>query len=90
MADDQRPAEDRDEPDAAEPSGLAWAITKRLNRFTRKFLGPAQVGDMAPDTQVPDTLPSTPCSICGEPLSDHELVRTADQKMRLYCPDRSS
>lgn len=69
-----------------EPSGLAWAITTRLNRFTRKFLGPAQVGERAPDTQVPDTLPSTPCSICGRPLSDHELVRTTEAKMRLYCP----
>ncbi len=70
-----------------QPSGLAWAITTRLNRFTRKFLGPAQVGDRAPDTQVPDSLPSTPCAVCGRPLTEHELVRTTDAKMRLYCPD---
>ena len=73
--------------DDAAPSGLAWAITTRLNRFTRKFLGPAQVGDRAPDTQVPDSLPSTPCAVCGRPLTEHELVRTTDAKMRLYCPD---
>ena len=72
--------------EAPEPSGLAWAITTRLNRFTRKFLGPAQVGERAPDTQVPSTLPGTPCSVCGKPLSEHELVRTTDAKMRLYCP----
>ncbi len=72
---------------AAAPSGAAWAITTRLNRFTRKFLGPAQVGDRAPDTRVPDSLPSTPCSVCGRPLTEHELVRTTDAKMRLYCPD---
>ncbi len=72
---------------STEPSGLAWAITSRLNRFTRKFLGPAQVGERAPDTQVPSTLPDTPCASCGKPLSQHELVRTTDAKMRLYCPD---
>jgi hypothetical protein len=75
-----------DEGAQPEPSGLAWAITTRLNRFTRKFLGPAQVGERAPDTQVPDRLPSTPCAVCGLPLSEHELVRTTDAKMRLYCP----
>lgn len=73
--------------ESEEPSGLAWAITTRLNRFTRKFLGPAQVGERAPDTQVPSTLPDTPCASCGRPLSQHELVRTTDAKMRLYCPD---
>lgn len=78
------PVQTPDEP--PEPSGLAWAITTRLNRFTRKFLGPAQVGERAPDTQVPSTLPGTPCSVCGKPLSEHELVRTTDAKMRLYCP----
>ena len=72
--------------EAPSPSGLAWAITTRLNRFTRKFLGPAQVGDRAPDTQVPESLPSTPCAVCGRPLTEHELVRTTDAKMRLYCP----
>ena len=79
-------AADASADDDTAPSGLAWAITTRLNRFTRKFLGPAQVGDRAPDTQVPDSLPSTPCAVCGRPLTEHELVRTTDAKMRLYCP----
>ena len=78
------PHEDREQQGA--PTGLAWAITTRLNRFTRKFLGPAQVGERAPDTEVPSTLPATPCSSCGKPLSSHELVRTTEAKMRLYCP----
>lgn len=80
------PDPDREEPQAR--GGLAWAITARLNRFTRKFLGPAQVGEQTSSTEVPSTLPGTPCASCGLPLSEHELVRTSDAKMRLYCPER--
>ena len=84
---------DRSAPDeegvAAPPgqTGLAWRLTERLNRFTRRFMGPAQVGESAGATVVPDQLPSTPCAVCGKPLVQHELVRTSDAKMRLYCPE---
>jgi hypothetical protein len=80
------PVPDASAPRAAEPTGLAWAITTRLNRFTRTFLGPAQVGERAARTEVVSQLPPTPCSSCGKPLADHELVRTTEAKMRLYCP----
>jgi hypothetical protein len=65
---------------------LAWAITHRLNRFTKKFLGPAQLGEMPTTPPRDAALPGTPCRSCGKPLSTHELVRTDNEKMRLYCP----
>ena len=46
----------------------------------------AQIGDVDHTTVVSSTLPATPCSSCGRPLSDHVLERTTDAKMRLYCP----
>ena len=96
MADDhEAPAADPHDSDpdeqegvAAPPgqTGLAWRLTERLNRFARRFMGPAQVGERAGATVVPDQLPSSPCAVCGKPLVQHDLVRTSDAKMRLYCP----
>lgn len=64
----------------------AWAFSDRLTRLAAKVVGPAQLGDVDHTTVVSDTLPATPCSSCGRPLSDHTLERTKDAKMRLYCP----
>ncbi|MGD9954754.1 MAG: hypothetical protein AB7O74_14255 [Candidatus Nanopelagicales bacterium] len=64
----------------------AWAFSDRLTRLAAKVVGPAQIGDVDHTTVVSSTLPSTPCSACGKPLSDHVLERTTDAKMRLYCP----
>lgn len=72
----------------AKRHALAWRITDRLNDVTRRFLGPAQLGDYTPPAPGTGALPSTPCAKCGRPLDQHDLVRTEQQKMRLYCPEQ--
>jgi hypothetical protein len=74
----------------AKRHALAWRITDRLNDVTRRFLGPAQLGDYEVPKKNDGSLPATPCAKCGRPLDQHELVRTEHQKMRLYCPDQAS
>jgi len=61
----------------------------RLNRALFPFLGPAQLGAGRPET--PYAPPANPvCPICGQPMADHRVERTADQThaTRVYCPPK--
>jgi hypothetical protein len=76
-----------DEPTRSERRrSSAWAFSDRLTRLAAKVVGPAQLGEVDHTTVVSKKLPATPCSVCGNPLSEHVLERTTDAKMRLYCP----
>jgi hypothetical protein len=64
---------------------LPFRISGRLNRMTRGYLGPAQVGTGRRATTV-QPLSSSPCPGCGHPMLDHDLERTPGAKSRFYCP----
>lgn len=58
----------------------------RLNRIFFPVMGPAHLG---PFDEAP--LPSTaekPCPLCGSPMSQHTIVRTADATTttKIHCP----
>jgi hypothetical protein len=59
----------------------------RLNRTLFPVFGPAQLGAGRPEQ--PLTPAANPlCPICGQPMADHRVERTADQThaTRIYCP----
>jgi hypothetical protein len=85
-------ADDADPTGAPEPAprgarALVYRVTDRLNRMTRVYLGPAQVGEeRRPTVVTPIEQQSTPCPSCGQPFSQHELVHSESGRQRLYCP----
>jgi formamidopyrimidine-DNA glycosylase len=64
----------------------AFRITDRLNRASVSYLGPAQHGNFQPEGTEVKPLTDTPCPICGQPMSRHDLVRSHDARQRFYCP----
>jgi hypothetical protein len=64
-----------------------WSM--RLNRALFPVFGPAQLGAGRPEQ--PYAPPADPvCPICGRPMKDHRVERTADQShaTRVYCPPK--
>ena len=66
---------------------FAFRVSDRLNRVTRIYLGPAQVGEeRRPTVVTPIEQQTAACPACGQPLSLHELVHSESGRQRLYCP----
>lgn len=66
---------------------FVFRVTDRLNRMTRVYLGPAQVGEeRRPTVVTPIDQQSAACPSCGQPFSRHELVHSESGRQRLYCP----
>jgi len=66
---------------------VAFRVTDRLNRVTRIYLGPAPVGEeRRPTVVTPIEQQAAACPACGQPLSQHELVRSESSRQRLHCP----
>lgn len=64
---------------------FGWA--KRMDRGLLPWMGPAQLG--AGRTEEAYRRPENPpCPVCGKPLDDHVIERTANQTTptRLICP----
>jgi hypothetical protein len=64
-----------------------WSM--RLNRTLWPVFGPAQLGAGHPE--APYSPPADPsCPICGQPMAEHRVERTADQShaTRIYCPPK--
>ena len=66
-------------------TALSFRVSDTLTRVAKKYVGPAQHGNFQPGTVV-RPLDGTPCPICGEPMSAHELVHSSG-KQRFYCPE---
>jgi len=60
----------------------------RLNRALFPYIGPPQLGPGPNGERVVDETMIARCPLCGEPMSLHEIERTADWSTptRLYCP----
>ena len=58
----------------------------RLNRRLFPYIGPPPLGPY--DQPEPAPASGRACPLCGAPMSDHEIGRTANQSTptRLYCP----
>lgn len=70
---------------------LAFRITDRLNRLTRVYLGPAQVGEeRRPTVVTPIEKQTAACPACGRPFSEHDLQHSESGRQRLYCPRPAS
>ena len=65
---------------------FSFRVSDRLNKITKVYLGPAQVGTDRPATEV-KPLTSSPCPLCGQPMSEHDLVRSESERQRFYCPE---
>jgi hypothetical protein len=65
---------------------FSFRVSDRLNRITKVYLGPAQVGTERPTTEV-KPLTSSPCPLCGRPMAEHDLVRSDSERQRFYCPE---
>ena len=65
--------------------GKRW--WERLNRIFFPFMGPAQLGPGKGGERPPEPRLST-CPLCGNQMSEHEVLRTKDQHTptRLVCP----
>ena len=63
----------------------SFRISARLNRITRVYLGPAQV-DQGGRANAVQPLSSSPCPVCGRPMTEHDLERSPGAKARFYCP----
>jgi hypothetical protein len=64
-----------------------WSM--RLNRTLFPVFGPAQLGAGHPEQPfAPAENPV--CPLCGQPMADHRVERTADQShaTRVYCPPK--
>ncbi|GAA4188682.1 hypothetical protein GCM10022288_15390 [Gryllotalpicola kribbensis] len=70
----------------AEAKGF-WSFYQKANRVVRTFTGPAQIGAGHPEAPEVRNA-SAPCPICGHPMTEHEVLRAADQRepTRLVCP----
>lgn len=67
--------------------GAVFRVTERLNNLTRRYLGPAQVGEERRPTVVrPLSEQTAACPVCGQPFSRHDLVASDTGRQRLYCP----
>ena len=66
---------------------FAWAT--RMDRGLMPYMGPAALGAGHPELAYrrPE---NPPCPVCGRPLDDHVIERTANQTTptRLICPVR--
>jgi hypothetical protein len=66
---------------------FGWA--KRMDRGLMPYMGPAALGAGHPEEPYrrPD---NPPCPVCGRPMNDHVIERTANQTTatRLICPVR--
>jgi len=83
---DPTPAgEDHDGPRRTRAQAFAFRVSDRLNKVTRLYLGPAQVGRERRVTEV-RPLTSSPCPLCGRPMSEHDLVHSDTGRQRFYCP----
>jgi hypothetical protein len=47
----------------------------RFERFLYSFMGPPELGDPTAPVSSAPAVPSPPCSRCGQPYDDHEIVR---------------
>ena len=69
------------------PKRDPWSM--RLNRAVFPVFGPAQLGAGRPERLfTPAENPA--CPMCGQPMADHRVERTADQShaTRVYCPPK--
>lgn len=64
---------------------FGWAT--RMDKGLMPYMGPAALGAGHPEEAYrrPE---NPPCPVCGKPLDDHEIQRTANQTTptRLICP----
>ena len=64
---------------------FGWA--KRMDRGLFPYMGPAALGAGHPEEAYrrPE---NPPCPVCGKPMNDHVIERTANQTTatRLICP----
>jgi hypothetical protein len=86
-----------DAPSTPEPPTMGrgrafvFRVTDRLNRVTRVYLGPAQVGEeRRPTVVTPIQQQTAACPACGRPLAQHDLVHSDSGRQRLYCPRPAS
>jgi hypothetical protein len=84
-ADDASPALDRGGPRLTRAQAFAFRVSDRLNAITKLYLGPAQVGRERRATEV-RPLTTSPCPLCGQPMSAHDLVHSDTGRQRFYCP----
>jgi hypothetical protein len=64
----------------------------RLNRTLFPYIGPPPLGPGPQGEKAVDAAAPAPrCPLCGEPMADHEIERTADWSTptRLHCPPRA-
>jgi hypothetical protein len=64
---------------------FGWA--KRMDKGLFPYMGPAALGAGRPEE--PYRRPENPpCPVCGKPMNDHVIERTANQTTatRLICP----
>jgi hypothetical protein len=78
---------DDEAPRLTRAQAFAFRISGRLNKITRLYLGPAQVGRERRATEI-KPLTSSPCPLCGRPMSEHDLVHSDTGRQRFYCPER--
>ncbi len=55
---------------------------ERLNRALLPYMGPAQVG---PYDDPPEPVAKV-CPLCGRPMDEHVIERSATAATRLHCP----
>ena len=84
-ADSTSASEDHAGPHLTRAQAFAFRVSDRLNKVTRLYLGPAQVGRERRATEV-RPLTSSPCPLCGRPMSEHDLVHSDTGRQRFYCP----
>jgi hypothetical protein len=71
----------------AEAKGF-WSFYQKANRVVRTFTGPAQIGAGHPEAPDVRNTAAAKCPICGNPMSEHTVLRADDQRepTRLVCP----
>ncbi|HEY4225011.1 MAG TPA: hypothetical protein VGM70_04300 [Pseudolysinimonas sp.] len=65
----------------------------RLNRGLLPYIGPPPLGPGPQGERPVDAAAGVPrCPLCGEPMSAHEIERTADWSTptRLHCPPHAA